>query len=45
MLHWYRKMTIIWRKIKNTKETIIVRWRKQKVDILADTIKIWVMLC
>jgi len=28
MLYWYSKMTIILRKRKNGKETIIVRWRK-----------------
>jgi len=28
MLHWYSKVTIILRKMKNTKETIIMRQKE-----------------
>jgi len=33
MLHWYSKVTIILRKIKNAKETIIVRRREYLLKI------------
>jgi len=32
MLHWYCKVKIILRKRKNTKETIIVRWREYRIS-------------
>jgi hypothetical protein len=33
MLHWYSKVTIILRKRKNGKETIIVRRREYKINL------------
>ena len=33
MLHWYCKVTIILRKTKNAKETIIVRQREYKIKL------------
>jgi hypothetical protein len=35
MLHWYSKVTIILRKRKNVKETIIVRRREYMCDFLS----------
>jgi len=41
MLHWYCKVTIILRKIKNAKETIIVRWKEYNgYDVLIEAYRL-----